>query len=291
MHVSSPTSREPAAPAPLFSSGWFGWSVILLVCLLAAACTSEVPQQQPEKPPAVTLSFTQLRIDEGTPRAQLRVVNHENTDIAVTGLGLEWSGYGGRFRDDYDTTIRPEQTLDLRIVLPPPVCSKGSGPAYGLLEVGDTKLRARLDASGQGFVERIWERACAEQYISDRVAIGYGDTWRRTGTGSSSTLLGSVQLSRRGTDENIALRDISGSVLFDLRLPRPVVLASSSDSDEYPLRLLPTRCDEHALSESSQTFGFRALLEFGDSKPVTTIVEPNLRTQQKALALLRRACR
>jgi hypothetical protein len=265
--------------------------VAVVVLGLLAACTGPAPSSKAPAPPSMNLSFVQQRIDEGTPRAQLRVVSRAKSDIVVTGIGLDWSGYGARFANDYRTTIHPHQTLDLPMVLPTPVCSEGSAPAYGVVELGGTTVRMRLDASGQRFARSIWQGACAKKYVTDRVDITYGATWRRVGSGSSAALAGTLRLTRRETPRAIRLLDIRGSVLLSLRLPRRVLLRSDSASADYPLRLSPVRCDEHALGQSTQTFVFRASVQFGDSKPVSFILEPDRQTKAVAGHLLVRACR
>ena len=266
------------------------FSAIVLAGLVLSACES--PHVTPETAaPSVTLSFVQWRYDEGTPRAQLRVINHENTDLAITGVGLDWAGYGGSFRSDYDATIRPKQTLDLRIVLPSPDCSEGSGPVYGLVESGSRTVRSRLDASGQGVLTRIWERECATRYVTDRVSVTYGDKWRRTGSRQAASLLGTIRLKRRQSAAEIRLVSIRGSVLFGLRLPRRAELAPEAQAADFPLQIRPGRCDEHALMESSATFQFRATVRFGNSPPATLILKPGPRIQSRALALLALACR
>ena len=263
-----------------------GFAVLVLV----GGCTT-TPEPATDESTAISLSFIQQRIDEGTSRAQLRVINHADQSVTVTRIGLDWSGYG-RFEEPHVTTFASEQTIDLRITLPPPVCPEAPGPAYGLLELeGGTAVRERLDRAGQDFLRRIWRRACTERYVDQRVTLGYGDDWRRVGRGRSAILLGSIRVARKDTDEPIHVEEIRGSVLFAVELLRPGVLPVGASERAFPISLSPARCDEHALGQSTQTFVFRTTVRLGDSNPMTVLATPDRKTQAKALAFLFDACR
>ncbi|CAA9363280.1 MAG: hypothetical protein AVDCRST_MAG72-2469 [uncultured Nocardioidaceae bacterium] len=254
---------------------------------------SDPPADEPvvAPSPSVSLSFLQYRSDEGTRRALLRVTNHDDEVLSPTGIGVDWVGYGGRYRQDYDTTIAPGQTLDLRMSLPPPVCADGSGPAHGLVEVGATTARSRLDPFGQAILRQVWRRSCDKEYVGDRLGVALDDTWRRAGVGRSSYLVGRLDLTRRGGSAEVEVARLRGSVMFDLRLAEPSVLRSGSEHGWYPVELRPLRCDEHALGQSSQTFAWRSELRFHDDELRTVPLVPSLRTQVRANALLERACR
>lgn len=263
----------------------------LAVVLTFGSCSPPADQPPSAPPPRITLSFIQQRIDEGTPRAQLRVVNRSPDAVTVTGVGLDWAGYGGRFLQEYDTTVPPGQIVDLRVILPSPTCDAAPGPVFGLVETGGTTVRARLDESGQGFVTRTWTRACAEQRLSSAVDIGYGDRWEPAGSGRDSTLRGTLELSRRADSSPIRVVSLAGSVLFQPVLPGRMILPRGQGSASFPLALVPVRCDEHAVGQSTQTFLFRATVRIGASEPLVVPVVPDQRAKDLALALLTRACR
>jgi hypothetical protein len=238
------------------------------------------------------LSFIQQRVDEGTPRAQLRAISAEDAPIVVTGIGLDWPGYGEAFRRVYDTTIPAGGTLDLRIVLPDPDCSvedPGRVAPVGIVETGETTVRDRLDESGQGFLDRIWQRACAEQRVSEAVGISLGDTWHQVGGGRATELLGTLELVRRDSEHVVRIPSVKGSVLFAVELDRPVVLDADAERASYPVSLVPLRCDEHARTESTQSFLFRVRVEIGAEQLVVPLV-PDPAIQAAALRALDEAC-
>ncbi|MBA2463506.1 MAG: hypothetical protein H0V42_00820 [Nocardioidaceae bacterium] len=237
------------------------------------------------------MSFTQLLPDEGTERGLLRVVNTSDADLHVTGIGLDWPGFGDAFRQDKDSMLLPEQTLDLRITLPAPDCENDSGPVVGLVESGDAAARQELVDSGQVFVRRLWAQQCSARFVSDRVSIEYGERWRRLGSGADSSIVGTLALTRREGTEPIRLLSVQGSVLYGLSLPGPRELAAGVPKGSLPIEILPgNRCDEHARGQATAPFTFRLELKIGDAPANKVLIEPPLSGQTAATALLDRVC-
>lgn len=260
----------------------------VVICLLAiTGCQSSA--EHDAMPPKVSLSFIQQRIDEGTEKAQLRVINTSGRSLHVTGVGVDWPGYGD-FLQDYDTTVAPGQTLDLRILMPPPRCEPTSAPTVGVLRVSGVTIRDRLDASGRGFLTRMWQRRCNDLTVANGVTLRYTGPWRIVGSGFHARLVGSLELVRGDSTEPIRVPDLQGSVLLTLRLPPPVVLPAGVSSARFPLEMTAQRCDAHGLSQSTQTFYFRASVVFGHARPLRVIRIPDLHTQDRANALLKEAC-
>ena len=89
--------------------------------------TIVVPTPDP-LPRGVHLSFIQQRIDEGTRRSQVRVVNGDATPVHVRSVGVDWAGYPLQLhRVDYD--VPGQQIVDLRYFLPRADCSAAAGAA------------------------------------------------------------------------------------------------------------------------------------------------------------------
>jgi hypothetical protein len=265
--------------------------VLLMVVGGLTACSADADEDQAPAPatPAVDLSFNQLRNYEGTNRAQLRVVNGSDQDLQVTGVGLDWPGYGD-FLQDYDTTVEAGRTLDLRVDLPEPDCTPTDDPVTGVLRVGDEVIRDPLDESGTGYVTRIWDARCRDLTVGQGVDVVYGDTWRLEGTGRESRLAGTISLVRAEASGPVVLTDVLGSVLLELHLPRPGVLPADADRATFPVTITVPRCDTHALVDSSQTFHFMVWIKF-DGQPALGVIRPagtELRTRSEAL--LNAAC-
>lgn len=266
--------------------------VVLASMLLVSGCHDQ-PQRRttPDPtPPAVGLSFIQQRIDEGTTRGNLRVINEENKPLVVTRIGLDWPGYG-RFVRDFETTIAPRQTIDLRIDMPKPLCDAATPRAFGIVDFSGSVLRARIDGSGQGYLQRMWRRACDMTAVSQAVSFHYSGPWRSvTAFGYHHVLHGRFELRRRSGNEPVTLVRLTGSVLFDLHLDRRIVLGPHAAAGSSSLVFVPGRCDAHGLSQSQQTFVFRAAVRIGSGRLMNVYAEPDRHTQNRANAMLDRAC-
>jgi hypothetical protein len=258
-----------------------------LVVAACAATGSPTPQ--------LSASFVQQRTDEGLARADVRLTNDGRSPVHVSGVGLAWSGYGGRRLVDADTTYEPGRTIDLPIRLGRPVCaSRDEAPAAIVRADGDT-LTLPLDDAGTTTLREVWEHACAAQRMSRLVSVAFGPRW----TPSAGGLRGSLVLSRRTPRVVVAVTGLRGSVLltFSPVAPPPAgeplaVLDPDSESASMPVVLSSNgRCDAHALSESKQTFHLRVELAVDAVRPrQLVVVKPDKPTQVEVLGLIRSMC-
>jgi hypothetical protein len=267
---------------------------------MSAGCSSgtahDDPAQKPagadaEGSPPVDLSFSQLSSQVGTNQGLLRVVNVGPADLTVTGVGIDWSGYGPRFVQSKDTLLPPERTVDFPINLPDPDCDAGSGELRGVVELGGTTISQALEQSGEALLRRVRSQACEQQFVEDRVEIGYDDAWHTTGAGDGTSVVGHLLLERRDSAAPIRLTNVVGSVLYDLVLPGRSELPPSASAARLPLQIVPgNRCDEHARSQVTAPFAFRLTLRIGDDV-VSIPIPPPAEVQVQVTELLEAACR
>jgi hypothetical protein len=263
--------------------------------VLVAMTGCSAADQEPAPPSTihVSLGFTQLLPDEGTPKGLLRVVNESDEPLAVTGAGLRWSGYGPEFTREQDATLAPGQTLDLHVLLPKAHCGQGQEPISGVVSTaGETKVQ-QLTKSGQQFLRRLWKRGCDDALVADNVGISYAPGWR-TAAGATS-LDGALRLVRRSGDEPVTVTYADGSVLYDLVLPGKVTIGGDERRAEVPLSIQPgNRCDEHAIGQATAPFAFRVGVRVGDGPGATetlVLVPPPVRVQAQATRMLLAYCR
>ena len=171
-----------------------GLHAVVAACafVLVGACSGVAGSGRPNDSgrPSVSLSFSQLSGQVGTNEGLLRVVNTGRIDLPVTGVGLDWPGYGEQFVQEKRTTVRPGQTVDFPVTLPEPDCAVGTGEVRGVVEVDGSVHGAELMSPGRVLIRRIWRRACSEVFVLGRVAIEYDDRWRPTGSGRETAVVG-----------------------------------------------------------------------------------------------------
>lgn len=216
----------------------------------------------------VTMSFSQHRIDEGKPIANLRITNNDPEQrLEVSAIGLDWDGYPELTQlQPQDSVVLPEQTLDIRLQLPEPTCDADPGtPARGIVEAGGAAATEQLQESGQDFLVSIWSRACTVQRVAEVVDLAFDDEWRTTGRGPDEVLEGSLVLTRTaGSTEPAGIDGVEGSILLQAAARTPVVLAPGQESLRVPVTFTPYRCDAHARGESQQAFLFRVDVTIAD---------------------------
>ena len=264
--------------------------VALLVALTACSASGEAP---PEKSGIeVSLGFTPLLPDEGTPKGLLRVVNEGDEPLAVTGAGLRWSGYGPEFTREQDATIAPGQTLDLRVLLPEARCDEGKEPISGVVSTADETKVQELTTSGQQFLRRLWLRGCRDALVAENVKISYAPGWRIAPDDES--LDGTLRMVRQEGSEPVTVLNSDGSVLYDLVLPRQVTLVADDPRVDVPLSIRPgNRCDEHAIGQATAPFTFRIGVRVGDGPGATetlVLVTPPVKIQKQAGRMLLDYC-
>ena len=262
--------------------------VVLLTPL--AGCSSDEPGRADDPAPRVAMSFSQHRIDEGSDRANLRVVNETDRPAQVTEIGLESAGYGDHV-EDHDSVVQPGQTIDLRMTLPEPVCDAEPTPAYGILIIDGTRVREKLDRFGQDFVESLWRRTCSLMSVTTVADLAWRFDYDAVGTGRGSYLRGTLLVTRKpGTTTPLRVEGMQGSVLFRLQQTARPTLGPRDDRVAVPVRVRWGRCDAHAISESSQTFLWKLDISVGGAEPVRITTTVDDADKAPLLGYLKEAC-
>ncbi len=255
-------------------------TALLLVGLLApVACTTQsaAPETSAVRAPRVTLGVTQLIPEEGTDQALLRVTNDGDEQLLVTAVGLDWPGYGPAFAVPNDATVAAGRTLDLRTTLPEPVCDERvPEPAAGVLDTSTGRVVAPLKDTSQDYLRRLWRTQCDARLVSEALSLDVTGGWTQEGAGDDASASSTLVLTRRTGDEPLEVRRVDGSVLYDLALDEPLLVAPGEDGGRTTVRILPgNRCDEHARGQATAPFDFSVGLTVGDRRvtvpfPVTT---------------------
>ncbi len=263
------------------------------VALAVAACSPDhTPSPATTGPaPSLTLSFTQLLPYEGTERGLLRVENDAAVPVEITGIGLDWPGYGPAFREDKQVTLGAGRTMTLKLTLPEPVCAETDVPIAATVETPGRTVRQPLSASGQQYLRHLWEKQCWARFVEERLDIAYDEAWSQRGPDADPRATGTLRLTRVAGDEPVELLGVQGSVLYGLELTGATRLGPGEEALAAPVAILPgDRCDEHARGQATAPFTFRLTLRIGDAPPGKVLVPPPPSGQAAATTLLDRAC-
>ena len=239
-------------------------------------------------PRGIFTSFIQQRFDEGTDRAQVRIVNNTPRTLRVRRVGLVWPGYDGGLQRA-GTVVAPGATLDIRYLLPAPRCDVDAAAVrpIGVFTTPAGRVRRTMTDDGLRFLARIWQGSCDLERVRRTVRVAWGERWRdHTGP----RLVGALELQRSSGRERVTVEGLQGSVLFDLHLAGERTLLPGARRAALPVVVTPGRCDEHARSQSMQTFTFRLWVRVGRRPPAVVVVSPGRPVQTRWLAFLDRAC-
>jgi hypothetical protein len=282
-----------------------GLGAALLAVVLLAGCGSDAPTARPARasltplptrsetppPPGIHLSFIQQRFDEGTNRAQVRVINNTGRILYVRHVGVQWPGFPtGLQKMPYP--VPGGLTVDLRYFLPRADCrqSAGTATAYAVVDTKRRRIRQRMPADGTRFLTRLWRTTCNERRIRHAATLSYGDSWSEEGSGLDAVLHGRLIVSRSSDTEAVTVDQVQGSVLFALRLPGGTMLPEGASRVSLPIDISPGRCDQHGRSQSTQSFVFRVWVRLAGGEPLAEVVQPTKPQQDRLLAFLDHAC-
>ncbi len=250
-------------------------------------------------PAGVHLSFVQQRIDEGTRRSQVRVVNGTDHALRVRSVAVDWAGFpAGPQRSPY--VVGSQQTVDLPYRLPRAACRTGvaAEPIRGVVRTRRGALRRRMTADGRRFLTRIHETTCRTRRVDATVDLRLADRFRAAVRGGRPVLRGHLVLLRPpgpGRRIPVTVDDVQGSVLFALSLAggrTGRTLAPAAGRLAVPVVVRDGgRCDPHSRGQSTQTFAFRAYVGLGRHPEVSRLLVPSPSQERRLLHFLDRACR
>jgi hypothetical protein len=278
---------------------------LLVSCTLAlaVACSSRGPDADSDGESSrsyglaahdIVGSFIQYRIDEGTRHAAIRVTNKTSKPIDVTRVALRWSGVAARPPTPVDNAVTPGATVDYFFDLGRPRCHRGQEPPRAQVTADGSTVVVPVDRVGTGLLRDLRRRACATAAVHAAANIRFGPGWRPAGKKVEDGLRGTLVIVRREPAVTVRVTALEGSVLLDLSAVRrttPIaVLAPGQQRRVVPVVVGSNgRCDDHALSQSSQTF----LLRVGVRVRTTTtqlVVSPAVADQARISRQIVTAC-
>lgn len=181
--------------------------------------------------------------------------------VQVQGVEVVSGAFSGTGPREYDATVSPQHTLDLRVPLGDPVCDHALSPGDVSVEFrvdGDTEVVA--EPSGSDTLATIHHQECAAQRAVEEIPLEWGERWHTTGSGPGLVVHAPLRVGPVTADTAARLTELDGSVIF---VPEPNALPlalSAGDSQRLDVRFRPNRCDAHVW-ETSMGFQFAVRLE------------------------------
>ena len=210
-------------------------------------------------PDGVTVDVFQGRTDYTSGTLVIRVVNGSTENLELSTAILEAPGFADPAEWDRGTTVRAGTTVDLRAPVPEPDCASEPGqPRVTItLAAPDTATPVTVPADDPlGTLERLHTAACIVERVDRVVDISVGLPVVE-GAGTASVAVLPVSMVPTGADGRVEVTGIASTPLL-----RPdddagstdnwalsAAVDAASESLIVPLRIVPSRCDPHAIAE------------------------------------------
>ncbi len=215
-------------------------------------------------PDDIAVSVFQTRFDYGLRQLELKVSNGTDEPLTITRAALE----SNRFTDDavWDRpqVIPPGAARDLKVLLAPPVCD-GSEPTDVVtldftLASGESGSARVVPADDSSRLDAISAEDCLSVSVAQHAAIEPPSVveWM-PGAHAPATLNFTVQPT--SATGSLTIHFVKGTVLLSLVDPSgdPVYqedveleVDASTGASVIPLRVIPNRCDPHAIAEDKR---------------------------------------
>ncbi|MET4638208.1 hypothetical protein [Mycetocola sp. 2940] len=243
-----------------------GRSVLRLGALLCCAvmgssvtgCADAAPAALPD---GVAVDVLQGRTDYTSGTLVIRVINESDADLELSRASLSWPGFSGPAVWERGTTVRAGTTVDLRAPVPEVECggARTTKPTADLtfLDDGRTGTVTVPVSDPLSTLERLHEAGCITAGV-DRLATLSVSPPVVEGTGRGAVAVLGLTLVPTGADGRLEVSAVSSTPLLHpdpARYPTteswPLGLAVDAASGPVvtELRIVPARCDAHAIAE------------------------------------------
>ncbi len=284
---------------------------VLAASLALAGCAddggaTDGPAAEPAAEPTtgLTAEVTQFRQDAPQQLMQVRFVNGGDAAVRVEALHLELPGFTTLPDVARSTRLPPGAVVDVPVKHGEPDCAADPTAPGGVVVVqaaadGSPAREVRVPVSGdvQSAV-RAHARICARERLDRAAVVRLSDDWPegRDDRGRPALLPTLVLERRPGSTERVVVQDAGGHVLFtvaaaDGRTAPLLVLEPGQDRVELPLRVVTTRCDPHALTESKRTPLLLFYIGVGDDEPRSVPVQAPTAVHAALSEFATRSCR
>lgn len=281
---------------------WLVAATSVLVAFTTACSSTSVPPSPPPLP-ALAVSLSQPRWDEGTRNLHVAVINDSSAPITVTSATIQSAGFAREVVEVDEGAVEPGDFAGFLLPYGDPLCETGEVVLPVSMEVvvdGGTRLLA-LHQDDADLLLRLHEQECKQQRLDAVVTVTLDMQPQPIVRHGEAYLPGNLVLRRPPAAKEsapVTVVSFRGSVLLSLapdpRRPRgilPVTLEPSVPQVRVPVLVgSEHRCDAHALTNSSQTFLLSSFVRLAANPAQRVIVTPDASTRKRLARIIDRDC-
>ena len=230
----------------------------------------------------------QFRRDVARRRVEVRLTA-SNGGLLVDGLALSGPGLSAEPGDPRGAELRPRNALDLPVVVGGD-CAVQPGPATAVVRLRDATGAQRevsVPLADDGLVARVHAGDCFTQELLQQVAVELVDVAEVAGPALQVT----VRLRRVGGTDRVRITRLDSNTVYDITAVDRLPALTGQGAVTVVLRLVPARCDVHALGESYRTSLIGLVVALGDRAPSSFVLTPDPDVRRRIEAFAVDTCR
>ncbi|NYI78581.1 hypothetical protein [Nocardioides panzhihuensis] len=260
----------------------------LLIGSTLAACGTTEPRET-AWPDGLTAYVDQTRLQRNTGDAYVRLINDTGTPIEVSRLEVG----SDRFRARWAGSEPVDPEMDFDFDMPSGKCGEGGAAELTITwrsagdDAGEWRTSTGEAEDRYANVDRLLDRDCAERTLTEAAEITVGEP-RTEGAGKQSVFVLPVTFAPTGALPDVTFDGWEGTVLFQLdpgtpTWPRSTPVPMTGEPTTLELRVLPARCDPHALADDKVGSLFRIHVGGPDVPDDASYFLPLTKAQKTAL--------
>jgi hypothetical protein len=237
-------------------------------------------------------ALLQFRRDVPARRLQVRLTT-EVAGLVVEGVELVARGLPTAASTATEVALRPGMPVDLPVPAGAGDCTVEPGAPTARVRLRDgagERREVTVPLDDRGLVGRLHEGDCAEQQLRAQVTVEVaGIDVVRTADGPALDVV--VRLSRIGGTAPVRVTGLGSNTVYSITARGPLPTLELDGPVDLDLRLLPARCDVHALGESYRTGLIGLVLALGDGEPRPFVLTPEPAERARLEAFAVETCR
>lgn len=239
--------------------------------VLLAGCGGGPDPAPPSTAPRLAAEIVQLRRDEVLKRFEVAVTNRSHEQVTIESIDLRVPGYGGSGVQVKNEPLPAGQLVNL-----PTPYGEVSCAGDGTAQVGAPRVVVRVHSASaptsrrevltprdpQGLLRRVAAGECLSRQLLSEVSLGFGPTWRTTGSGDNVVIHGTLE-ARLQIGQPFNVTQLRGTVIYDLAADPPpapgqpiAALTPGRPNVSIPVVVSQARCTGHARGETKKPYEF-----------------------------------